>query len=31
VAEDANLIGRAVRVVFSEEAPGRKLPFFELA
>jgi len=31
VPEDANLIGRAVRVVFSEEAPGKKLPFFELA
>jgi uncharacterized OB-fold protein len=31
VAEEANLIGRVVRLVFSEESPGRKLPFFELA
>ncbi|MDB5413516.1 MAG: putative nucleic-acid-binding protein containing a Zn-ribbon [Rubritepida sp.] len=31
VPEDADLIGKAVRVVFSQEAPGQKLPFFELA
>lgn len=29
--EDADLIGRKVRVVFSQEAPNQRLPFFELA
>ena len=31
VPEDADLIGRAVRVAFTDYAPGQKLPFFELA
>ncbi len=28
--DDADLIGRAVRVVFTDHAPGQKLPFFAL-
>jgi len=30
VAEDADLIGRKVEVVFSDVAPGHKLPYFRL-